>query len=137
MQHNVHTGLDESLSIYYYYYYYLGSIFTQDVGRRNRMASKPEYGKRRWKVKIKKIKTHLLEEMETGNWNFWFQAVYGRCRVKCITLPILYIAHIGIMSTYFVAILELRRDFHGKQRHRPIQTMKIYIITYSIPHFIN
>lgn len=26
-----------------------------------------------------KIKTHLLEEMETGNWNFWFQAVYGSC----------------------------------------------------------
>jgi len=52
MQHNVHTGLDESLSIYYYYY--VGSIFTQDVGRRNRIASKPEYGKRRWKVKIKK-----------------------------------------------------------------------------------
>lgn len=73
MQHNICT-----LHLTSRKPYYVGSIFTRDVGRRNRIASKPEYGKRCWEVK--KIETHLLEEIETGNWNFWFQAVYGRCR---------------------------------------------------------
>lgn len=57
-------------------------VFTRnrDVGRRNRIANKPDYRKiRRWKVE--KIKTHLLEEIETGNWNFWSRAVYGRRRM--------------------------------------------------------
>lgn len=65
---------------------------------------KPEYRKRRWKVE-KKIKTHLLEEMETGNWNFWFQAVYGRCRMHTSTSgyrPTLFGYHYKVFIQIFV-----------------------------------